>query len=138
MTSEEYLIERTKPSWNFNSVVSDSSFSHVNKIHPLKQKIVKELVDFARHDESVSRIIVFGSSTKYYCSPFSDLDICVDWVADCYDSEGVLKPFTIGFCRFASKITEGNVDIAHYDYLDGTIIKDAILREGVVVYDNNV
>lgn len=66
------------------------------------------------------------------------MDICIDWVEDCYDKDGVLKPFTVDFCSFISIITEGNADTVHYDYLDGTVIKDDILERGVVVYDNNV
>lgn len=138
MTVEKYLTEREKPGWDFAMIVPADSFDHVSKIYPLKQRLVKEIVNAAKKDDYVKRVIIFGSSVKYYCNQFSDLDICIDWVEDCYDKDGVLKPFTVDFCSFISIITKGNADIVHYDYLDGTVIKDDILERGVVVYDNNV
>ena len=56
--------------------------------------MVSEIVKAARNDAEVSRIIIFGSSIRYDCDVTSDLDICIDWKDDCYDEDGVLKPFT--------------------------------------------
>ena len=83
MTTEEYLVARKSKNWKFNRVVDNASFDHVNKIHPIKQRAVKDIVDVARKDASVRKIIIFGSSTRYDCDITSDLDICIDWVDDC-------------------------------------------------------
>lgn len=137
MTTEEYLKARKSKDWKFNRVVNETSFRHVNKIHPIKQAIVKEIVEVARNDQTVRRIIIFGSSTRYDCDVTSDLDICIDWKKDCYDADGVLKPFTANMRRAISKITKGNADVVNYGYLDGTIIRDAV-KEGIVVYEYDV
>lgn len=137
MTTEEYLAARKSKNWKFNRVVDRAAFQNVNRIHPIKQRQVKDIVEAARDDQEVDRIIVFGSSTRYDCDMTSDLDICINWKRDCYDSEGVLKPFTGNMRRVISKVTQGRADVVNYDYLDSTVLGDAV-KEGVVVYEHNI
>lgn len=137
MNTQEYLRLRKLPDWKFSFIVDRDSFKNVNRIHPLKQKLVKEIVSEAKDDAEVKRIIVFGSSTRYDCDINSDLDICIDWKSPCYDEDGVLKPFTRNMRKVISKITKGFADVVNYDYLDGTDIADAV-NKGVVVYEYNV
>ena len=137
MTTEEYLTARKSKNWKFNTVVDAASFEHVNKIHPIKQRLVREIVEEARKDQAVRKIIIFGSSTRYDCDITSDLDICIDWKEDCYDNNGVLKAFTHNMRKIVSDVTDGNSDVVNYEYLEGTLIKDAVM-EGVVVYEYNV
>ena len=137
MTTEEYLSARKSEDWKFNKVVKDDAFHSVNRIHPIKQRIVGDIVSAARDDKNVKRIIIFGSSTRYDCDITSDLDICIDWFNNCYDEDGVLRPFTGNMRKVISKTTKGRADVVNYDYLDGTDVKDAVNR-GVVVYEYNV
>lgn len=103
----------------------------------LKQKVVKEIVDAARKDVAVKKIIIFGSSTRFDCDIYSDLDICIDWVEDCYDEDGVLKPFTMNMRKTISLETKGRADVVNYEYLEDTVVEDAV-RKGVLVYEHNV
>ena len=137
MTTEEYLVARKSKNWKFNSVVSPSSFNNVNRIHPIKQKVVKDIVDVARNDKAVRRIIIFGSSIRYDCDVTSDLDICIDWTERCYDEDGILKPFTNNMRKSISLITKGHADVVNFDYLDGTVVEDGV-KEGIIVYEYNV
>ena len=137
MTTEEYLVARKRPDWKFNKVVDESSFQSVNRIHPIKQRQVAKIVDYAKNDMYIKRIIIFGSSTRYDCDETSDLDICVDWSEDCYDSDGVLKPFTVNMRKAIASATNGDSDVVNFDYLDDTVVKDAV-NKGVVVYEHNV
>lgn len=137
MTTEEYLVARKSKNWRFNSIVDDTSFDNVNRIHPIKQHAVKEIVASAQDDQYVKRIIIFGSSTRYDCDISSDLDICIDWNEDCYDADGILKPFTRNMRRAISFVTNGNADVVNYNYLNGTVLEEAV-KEGVVVYEHNV
>ncbi len=138
MTTDEYLEKRKSKDWNFNPVVPLDSFMNVQKIHPLKQKIVKSIVDNAKADSHVKSIIVFGSSVRYDCHPFSDLDICIDWTEDCYTEDGILKPFTCKLRSLISSITEGNADVINYQDLDDTVVKDDVLNRGIIVYEHIV
>lgn len=137
MTTEEYLVARTKKNWHFNRVIQEDAFLSVNHIHPIKQRMVKDIVDVARLDSNVKRIIIYGSSIRYDCDITSDLDICIDWTNDCYDADGVLKPFTQNMRKTISQVTKGHADVVNYSYLKGTIVEEAV-KEGVTVYEYNV
>ena len=137
MTTAEYLQARKSRQWKFNTVIQKDAFSQVNRIHPIKQKIVKEIVDSAQLDPEVRRIIIFGSATRYDCDMTSDLDICIDWASPCYDREGVLMPFTANMRKAISGATKGMADVVHYSELGNTILEDAV-KEGVTVYEHNV
>ena len=137
MTTEEYLERRKSKNWRFNKVVEECAFLHVDKVHPLKQRLVMEIVDAAKTDPAVRRIILFGSAIRYDCDITSDLDLCIDWYDDCYDEEGVLKPFTIPMRRVISRASKGHADVINYSDLDDTWVKDAV-QKGVLVYEQNV
>ena len=137
MTTQEYLNARKSPTWKFNKVVDDNAFANVNRIHPIKQRMVKDIVDAACCDDAVRRIIIFGSATRYDCDMTSDLDICIDWYANCYDSDGVLMPFTRNMRKVISNASKGKVDVVNCGYLYDTILEDAV-KNGVVVYEHNV
>ena len=137
MTVEEYLIARKSKDWNFNQIVDGNSFLNVRKIHPIKQKIVKEIVDDAKCDEYIKRIIIFGSAIRYDCDITSDLDICIEWKEECYDEDGVLKKFTRNIRKTISEVTKGRADVLNYGYLEGTEVEESV-KEGVIVYEYNV
>ena len=99
--------------------------------------MVSEIVKAARNDAEVSRIIIFGSSIRYDCDVTSDLDICIDWKDDCYDKDGVLKPFTGNMRSVISSVTKGRADVVNYDYLAGTAVETDV-NEGVIVYEHDV
>ena len=111
----------------------------VEAVEPVKKTPgrPKKIVEAAKNDEYVNKIIIFGSSIRYDCDITSDLDICIDWKEDCYDNNGVLKAFTHNMRKIVSDVTDGNSDVVNYEYLEGTLIKDAVM-EGVVVYEYNV
>jgi hypothetical protein len=39
--------------------------------------------------------------------------------------------------KVISSVTKGQADVVNYDYLEGTVVEDAV-KEGVVVYEYNV
>lgn len=137
MTTEEYLIARKSKNWRFKKIVNEDAFMNVNRVHPLKQELVKNIVIEAKKENVVKRIIIFGSSIRYDCDITSDLDICIDWMMDCYDEKGVLLPFTKNMRKFISLETKGRADVVNYDYLENTVLEEAV-KEGVVVYEYHV
>lgn len=53
-------------------------YPSIRKTHPLKQRQLRELVDFTKENfPSVKCIAVFGSTVDGRCRPVSDIDICV-------------------------------------------------------------
>lgn len=122
--------------WRFNKVVTEDILN-IQYIHPLKQRVVAEIVQCACKDDGVKTIRVFGSSITSKCDFDSDLDICIEWKFDCYDAEGVLVPETLQFMQSISLITQGKCDVVHFQYLEGTVVEDAA-KKGVIVYVSDV
>ena len=137
MTTAEYLQARKSKEWKFNTVVQKDAFANVNRIHPIKQKTVKEIVDTASRDQAVRRVIIFGSATRYDCDMTSDLDICIDWAYPCYDEDGVLMPFTANMRKAISKAAKGMADVVNYSELGNSVVEEAV-KQGVTVYEHNV
>ena len=132
MTFYEYKVNSAKRTWKFTKVIPDN-IMNIEYIHPLKQTMIASIVKKAMNDKGVKSIRVFGSAITSECDFGSDLDICIDWNFDCYDSEGVMVPETVSFMHEVSMITKGKCDVVHLQYLEGTVVeKDA--KEGVVVY----
>ena len=50
LTTKEYLKARKSREWKFNSIVNSDSYENVNKIHPIKQELVKKIVEAAKAD----------------------------------------------------------------------------------------
>ena len=135
MTFYEYKVRSSQRGWKFNRIVQDDIMNIVY-IHPLKQRLIVEIVRKAQCDPGVKSIRVFGSSITNRCDFQSDLDLCIDWNFDCYDSDGVLVPETVEFLHDISMLTKGNCDVVHYQYLKGTLIEQDA-KEGVLVYVQN-
>lgn len=132
MTFYDYKVNSSKRTWKFNKIVT-ADVMNIEYIHPLKQKIIVEIVEKAQKDSGVKSIQVFGSAITNACDFESDLDLCIDWNFDCYDTEGILVPDTVSFMHQISMITKGKCDVVHLQYLEGTVVEQDA-REGVVVY----
>lgn len=50
-------------------------FMNINKIFPTKQKYVLRMVEEAKKDPNIQKIIIFGSSLLPRCNLWSDIDI---------------------------------------------------------------
>lgn len=90
-------------------------------IHPLKQKSVAELIEYAEHKfPDTERLIVFGSSVTEKCHQYSDVDVVV-----------------IGSPQFHSPM--GDVyDICRVEGCNhNSAFIRRIIEEGVIVYDKN-
>ena len=137
MTSQEYLELSSQKNWKYNLVIKNPVAINLEFIHPLKQELVNVIVGRAIEDINVKKLIVFGSSITNKCSPFSDLDICIDWKIRSHDDDGVYVLETNAFMKFISLKSNGNVDILSYDDIENQSIKEAV-DGGIVVYEHNV
>ncbi len=108
----DYIINR--------KIVSDR-YLNVSKIHPLKQRQVNNLINFLKENDSVNRIIIFGSSVTNRCRTGSDLDFYVE-LDDNKD-----------FNKAISSV------ISNYDYWNNFTVDSRLLNEiqkkGVLVYE---
>ena len=137
MTSEEYIKRSSMPGWNFNLVIENPMSDKIRKIHPLKQAEINDIVEKAKTDRNIKRVIVFGSAITNRCNPFSDVDICIDWNMPSHDEDGVFVKETLDLMKYISLRTKGNSDVLAYDDIENEQMKQAV-DEGVVVYEYNV
>lgn len=115
---------------------------NIEKISPLKRELVRRISQKASENEYVERLMIFGSSIRDNCRKDSDIDICISWTEDPYDSEKIYKPFVSSYKPFVSElrhyisaITEGNADVVNLNhiYRYEPFIKKAV-EQAVLVY----
>ena len=137
MTSREYAENIDNKNYRYRIVVDNPVAKNIEYIHPLKQKMVNDITNHARKDKFVKRIIVFGSAVTNRCTPFSDLDICIDWFGASHDDDGVYVPETQSMMRFISLNSKGSCDVLSYDDLMNKELKLNI-DDGVLVYEHDI
>lgn len=57
---------------------NDEMFSNAEYIFPTQQSDVSKIVKKFSENDSVKRIIIFGSSVTSACNPWSDIDVYVE------------------------------------------------------------
>lgn len=71
-----YVNENNPNLWDFE-ILDGVNFKCCNRIHPLKQRDVQELVDICAKDSGIDELIIYGSSTEFRCNSRSDIDAVV-------------------------------------------------------------
>ena len=71
------LINENNPNlWDFE-ILDGVSFMNCNRINPLKQKEIQNLVNSCAEDNGLDALIIFGSSVEFRCNSKSDIDMVV-------------------------------------------------------------
>lgn len=63
--------------WDF-PVKEGICFKHCNRVHPLMQERVQQVLEQLKKDENIQKIVLFGSSLEFRCSSYSDLDLYIE------------------------------------------------------------
>lgn len=71
----QYMIK--KPQKKFKNTLK-KPFKNVDKIHPIQQHRIEDILEELKKHESVRKIIVFGSSVTHKCNYDSDIDLYVE------------------------------------------------------------
>ena len=104
--------------WN---ICIEEPFMNCNKVYPLQQKKVKELIDDLSCDKNVKRIIVFGSSITNRCNVVSDVDIY-------FESDDINSKL--------NKLHDFEYDLWSNFNVDERLKKE-IMSKGEIVYERN-
>ncbi|MCI9125332.1 MAG: nucleotidyltransferase domain-containing protein [Eubacterium sp.] len=67
--------------WDFE-VKKGIDFKHCNRVHPLMQGRVQQLLQELKKDGNIRKIVLFGSSLEFRCSSNSDIDLYIEKI-DC-------------------------------------------------------
>ena len=98
-------------------------FDNVDLIFPTQQRDVLKLVKGLRKHENVLKIVIFGSSTRSDCNPWSDLDVYIELKEDKYP-----------------RMNYGSIEAALDVWTNFTVdeqLYNEIMETGVVVYTAN-
>lgn len=68
---------KISPAKKFNICIDDS-FKNCEKIYPIQQNRVKNILTQVKKDDNVLKVIVFGSSVSNRCHIDSDLDLYME------------------------------------------------------------
>ena len=120
ITEEEYFdITKymRKPQRKF-SIVNKHKFRNNEKIHPLQQESIEEILKTLKEYKEVRKVIVFGSSTEERCNYESDIDLYVELSSDVN-----VKKYSV----------EKPVDL-WTNYTVSKEMLEEIMKKGVVVY----
>lgn len=63
--------------WDF-PVMEGVTFRNANRVHPLMQGRVEQLIYELGRDENIRRVVLFGSSLEFRCSSYSDIDLYIE------------------------------------------------------------
>ena len=119
-------VEDTLTMKHFPLVVQ-TDCRNMDRIYPLKQRQVSDIIQIAKSFPVIKKVIVFGSSITPKCHIGSDLDLCVE--ADTDDGMTIFE-----LQKKIGEVCNWNCDIVMYANL-GERLKKIIQSEGVVVYE---
>ena len=119
-----YVNSHNTELWNFDvfpDVLQNSLFLNPNRIHPLKRREVSHLVQLAVTDPKINQIIIFGSTTEFRCSSYSDIDLFIE-----REDEQCIVP---------NEFYDSNSELdIHYSKNLGDKLRKILFDSGVLVY----
>lgn len=102
-------------------VCIDSAFLNCEKVYPIQQRKVKELInEIVKNNKNIKSISIFGSSVTDRCHIGSDVDIYVE----SKDDIKINKTFDFEYDLWSNKTADER-------------LKKEIMKKGVIVYGEN-
>ena len=99
----------------------DNPFKNCERIYPIQQHKIREVIDAVSCDSNVKKIIIFGSSTSSACHVGSDVDIYFEVYKD-------VNP--LNSSKF---MVDWNYDVFTNYMIDNRLLNE-ITKKGVTVY----
>ena len=117
---DSYISHNGEHLWDFE-ILSDFHYENVNRIHPLKQRDVFELINAVKNDSHITGVIVFGSAIRFDCHSMSDLDVLI------------IRDDTLLKIDASLSEVRSELDI-NFNTKLGNRLKAEISKTGVIVY----
>lgn len=123
--------EETKNKTYYFPVIVKNDNYECNRIHPLKQAKVNELYKIMKENETIEKIIIFGSSVNIRCNIKSDLDIAIKLKSNQFTKE---NQNTIS--EEIQEHLDYGCDIIWLNQIDKTSkLYSNIINKGVTIYE---
>ena len=108
------LMRDMKDMWDF-PVMEGVFFEKANRVHPLMQARVENLIHQISKDPNVKRVVLFGSSLEFHCNSNSDIDLYIEK----YKKDKKLQPLSDVGCE-VDIITDLPLHSARYCEIEKT------------------
>ena len=113
------LVNYSIPTSDRWKICIDDAFTNCEKIYPIQQRKVREIIDDARRNKAVKQIVIFGSSVTNQCHVGSDVDVFFEMTKD-------MNPL--------KEAHDFEID-AWNNYNANSRMKNEITKKGVIVYE---
>lgn len=114
----------------FPIVVENLNYQ-ANRIHPLMQRVVNDIYEYVKTDNSIEKVIIFGSAINIRCNNKSDIDVALKIRNECFNIEYRNK-----ISEKIQEISNFNADIIWLNTIDkNSRLYENISKKGVVIYE---
>lgn len=114
----------------FPIVVNNSNYQ-ANRIHPLMQRVVNGIYEYVKTNDSIEKVIIFGSAINIRCNNKSDIDVALKIRNECFNIEYRNK-----ISEKIQEISNFNADIIWLNTIDkNSRLYENISKKGIVIYE---
>ena len=114
----------------FPIVVENLNYQ-ANRIHPLMQRVVNDIYEYVKTNNSIEKVIIFGSAINIRCNNKSDIDVALKIRDECFNMEYKNK-----ISEIIQEISNFNADIIWLNTIDkNSRLYENISKKGVVIYE---
>lgn len=114
----------------FPIVVNNSNYQ-ANRIHPLMQRVVNDIYEYVKTNNSIEKVIIFGSAINIRCNNKSDIDVALKIRNECFNIEYRNK-----ISEKIQEISNFNADIIWLNTIDkNSRLYENISKKGIVIYE---
>lgn len=114
----------------FPIVVNNSNYQ-ANRIHPLMQRAVNDIYEYVKTNNSIEKVIIFGSAINIRCNNKSDIDVALKIRNECFNIEYRNK-----ISEIIQEISNFNADIIWLNTIDkNSRLYENVCKKGVVIYE---
>lgn len=114
----------------FPIVVNNLNYQ-ANRIHPLMQRVVNDIYEYVKTNNSIEKVIIFGSAINIRCNNKSDIDVALKIKNECFNIEYRNK-----ISEIIQEISNFNADIIWLNTIDkNSRLYENVCKKGVVIYE---
>ena len=123
--------EENKDKVFYFPIVVENLNYQANRIHPLMQRVVNDIYEYVKTNNSIEKVIIFGSAINIRCNNKSDIDVALKIRNECFNIEYRNK-----ISEKIQEISNFNADIIWLNTIDkNSRLYENISKKGVVVYE---
>ena len=123
--------EENKDKVFYFPIVVENLNYQANRIHPLMQRVVNDIYEYVKTNNSIEKVIIFGGAINIRCNNKSDIDVALKIRNECFNIEYRNK-----ISEKIQEISNFNADIIWLNTIDkNSRLYENISKKGIVIYE---